>query len=177
MEKLSLNDIKKMYRTSIIQDFPLPINQKLLDYLDSKKHNSYFEFGCNWGLNLKCLREEQGNVFVFGLDLSILAIKKSMIEGIPVMYGDERLLAHFPNKMVDCVFTVSCLNHIPEEAIQEIMFNLTRIAKREIILVESNEGKNDNWYAHDYISYGFEPFDEIDSNGVKFIYYRLIKPL
>lgn len=178
MGKLSVEEVKKVYRTSIIQKHLMPINSKLISYLEKKPYTSYFEFGCNWGLNLKAIRGYDKKNFVLGMDLSKLAILESINENIPVIYGDEQLLNRMPSNIVDCVFTVSCLDHIPDSLFDEIIANLTRMAKKEVVLVESNEESDDCiWYPHDYISKGFEDIGSIVSESTKttFIYYRYLK--
>jgi hypothetical protein len=174
--KLTMKELKKHYDTSITVSKPIPLNDKIIDYIISKKPHSVFEFGANWGVNLKAI-QEASSIFCVGMDLSRVAVFEADRQGLHVIRGDERTLTRIRTEKHDIVFTVSVLNHIPDEFFVDIITQLKRIAKKEVILAESNEGQGERWFEHDYISQGFEIMDYIISEPymIRFNYYRWVK--
>ena len=171
--KLTMKELKKYYDTSITIAKPIPLNQKAIDYIISQNPTSVFEFGANWGVNLKAIQEANPSISCRGMDLSRIAIAEAQKQQLMVVYGDERSLKIEPENFFDIVFTVSVLNHIPDEFIHDIIENLKRIAKKQVVLVESNEGKGNNWFSHDYEREGFWSIGSIVSEpwNIRFYYW------
>ncbi len=132
-------------------------NYFMYGYLLGVGVESVFEFGCNAGRHLKQLRKLKMDVY--GIDLN----KKAIYGGqalweLNIELGDESFLKKIPNSSYDACITISVLNHI--ENIHQVVEELKRIAKKYIIICETNTKDNNAtkspWYIHDYKIMGFK---------------------
>ena len=112
------------------------------------------DFGTGTGKNLKLLEEIATYPIVrCGIDLSFLNIVHARAKNeIPfLIIGDEYFLCRL--REFDTVMTCSVLCHIKD--IDNIITELKRIAKKSIIIAETNDIVGEFYYPHDYESYGF----------------------
>ena len=151
-DKWKLDKLKAFYgQTQLQTDSITPINQILLEYIDSLKPKTIFEFGCNQGKNLKWL-EEHGYQDVYGIDIANISHPKTSV-------GDEVTLASLGNKSCELAFTCSVLNHIPLDTTKKIIDNLMRIAHTVILGEITHELDNPRWFKHNYEELGFTLID------------------
>lgn len=110
----------------------------LMDYFQSSKFSKILEFGCGFGRHLKYLREIPG-LEVFGYDQS-----ESMVNRIKTWADSDWFEKHIkvgqPNSKLpyedqsfDIVFTTSVLIHIPPEDLLEIVKELVRVSRYQIL--------------------------------------------
>ncbi len=134
-------------------------------YIYGTGAKSVFEFGCNVGRHLDQMRQ-------LGLEVNGIDPVKRFIQegqkfydlGKRIKVGDEESLIRIPTNHYDVCMTASVLNHICD--INDIVKELKRIAKHEIVICESNnktEGKSP-WYPHDYEALGFKKIRKHQSN-------------
>lgn len=132
-----------------------PLNHELAKVILSYKPDSAFEFGCNRGRNLLLLAPHVP--LIYGIDMSEPAIEKAR-EHTRLRYcnvGNDKDLQCF--KQFDVVFTCSVLNHIPH--VTDIVAEFKRIAKKAVILAETQDIVDWNYFSHDYESMGFKKLD------------------
>lgn len=127
------------------------LNIELCYEILSFKPNSVFEFGCGTGKNLEFIKNEKKSVHATGLDISEWNILKSKEKGIDLtILGDER---DFPSMSVDVVFTCQTLSHISD--IHNIIGNFQVMAKKAIVIAETNSHSHGTFRTHNYEDYGF----------------------
>lgn len=136
---------------------------------------SVFEFGCGSGKNLKLIKTIQPETETCGLDISIVNVIQSHLNGVDsVIRGDER---HMPIRKFDVSYTCSVLDHI--EDVTQIIANLKSISTKAVFLAETNSLETDFYYKHDYESFGFEKIDfefVSDSDGAVYYIWKYITP-
>lgn len=132
---------------------------------------SVFEFGCGSGKNLKLLQTLSDRITrIQGIDISLKNIEntRNINNLIDCFVGDENTLACMKEDMYDVVFTCSVLDHIEE--IAGIIKNFEKIAKKGIVLLETNDKSlryPNYYYPHKYEDYGFRKMNyEYISNEV-----------
>jgi len=110
----------------------------LLDYFHSSKFKRVLEFGCGFGRHLQYLREIP-DLEVFGYDQSdsIVSSIKNWVEHEwfhqHIQIGLPNSKLPYEDKCFDAVFTNSVLIHIPPEDVVDIIKELARIAKYQIL--------------------------------------------
>lgn len=103
--------------------------------------NSIFEFGCNVGRNLYCIKRKIPGCDIMGIDINETAIKAGRQHfRLPLRTGGEEALLGIPTNKYDVVFTVSVLDHIPE--MEKVLKELLRICQRYFICIEPWNGEN-----------------------------------
>ena len=103
--------------------------------------NSIFEFGCNVGRNLYCIKRKIPGLDIMGIDINEAAIKAGCMHfRLPLRTGGEEALLGIPTNKYDVVFTVSVLDHIPE--VEKVLKELLRICQRYFICIEPWNGEN-----------------------------------
>ena len=117
-----------------------------------------FEFGCGNGKNLMLIKEKKPDMQVGGMDICDKAIHRAKVRGLEnvVKVGDETSLPYIPRCYYSLAFTVSVLNHLPEDISEIIINELKEIANYKILLVESETEPNERYFSHDYSKWGFE---------------------
>lgn len=161
-------DAKSFYRSYIANDLILPLNERLVQDVLSYHPKSVLEFGCGVGKNLALLKDKVPNYL--GLDISVEAVDIAKKKGLNVICGDESTLNTLENH--DVIFTCSVLDHI--EYINDIVYDLKRIANIAIVIAETNTKIGKFYYPHNYESLGFIKTDyEYNSSQArkKAIYY------
>lgn len=146
---------KEHYRTYEASNEILRPHYFLADQILSFKPYSVFEFGCGTGKNLKLIQKISGIEQIYGVDLSpsniFFARENNKLDHCLV--GDENALEHIESNSFDVVFTCSVLDHIHE--ISQIIQQFERIARKGIVLFETNDLIEQFYYAHNYESFGF----------------------
>lgn len=167
-KKWSNSTLKSFYRDK----YPLSTHLNALHkkafypFVESLNCESGFEFGCNIGKNLKNLGFENTS----GIDISARAIKEAVVDGL--ICGDEKHLQSIEDDSYDVVFTCSVLNHI--EDIDSIIEHLKRIAKKYVLLVESQDSTFQNHFPHNYEKMGFKKvFSEKTPKNIMYHGYYL----
>jgi len=148
-----LKSPKRYYKNYMADEKPSQLNEKLTEVIRSFKPESVFEFGCGTGKNLLLLRNHVPNLS--GIELSKKAVERCQEKGLSVIQGDE---SEVPNQLpVDVAFTCSVLDHIIDIGV--IINHLKTLAKKAVVICETNDIVAKYYYHHDYISYGFIPID------------------
>jgi ubiquinone/menaquinone biosynthesis C-methylase UbiE len=147
---------KEFYSQYQADDTLSPLNFQLMDCIESFRPANVFEFGCGTGKHLARFKEFY-EIGYAGLDISPLGIMTASLkhELRNVMVADESLLPHL--KSFDIVFTCSVLDHI--EKIDNIINEFKRIAKKAIVLAETNDVPGEYYYPHEYERFGFVKMD------------------
>jgi len=169
-----MTDPKQFYANyqadTIIDAVDTELAKRVLSYLPK----SVFEFGSGSGKNLQLIKHNAPDCETWGLDISIVNVFQTHCNGADcTIRGDER---HIPKRHFDVVFTCSVLDHI--EDIKNIVSHFKQIARKAIILAETNSFSENFYYQHDYESYGFEAIDfEHVSEGDGGVYKIWIKQI
>ena len=114
----------------------------LMDYLNDKKFDSFLEVGCGEGRHLKNIRNKFPKATITGIDIDENRIdthKQELKESYSIdtfrLDASQDLL--FKDKEFDLVFTYAVLIMVDNKALEKIVKNMKRIAKR-VILIEVN---------------------------------------
>lgn len=113
-------------------------------YLGALAPAKILEFGCGFGRHLRYLSNLPG-LDCFGCDQS-----KTMLDGVQRWAGPEWTAARiaqieallplpYPDKAFDVIFTTSVLIHIAPAHLLEILRELVRVARYQIIHIENNQ--------------------------------------
>lgn len=146
---------KQYYETYLADDSISDLNRMLLNEVLTLNPKSVLEYGCGTGKNLKMIQDKNPDIFVSGIDVSLLnVVHANAKNGLRhVSLGDEYDLPFVGN--FDVCFTISVLDHI--EDINMIVSELQRIANKAVILAECLDQEPVMYYfEHDYKSFGFE---------------------
>lgn len=105
--------------------------------------SSILEIGSNSGPNLYLLAKKFPNVKISGIDINPMAVQKGNewfvqegISNIKLFVGKADKLDQFPDKTFDIVFTDAVLIYIGPDKIAQVITEMTRVAKKAIILLE-----------------------------------------
>jgi len=142
---------KEYYRNYLADDVMNPLNLKLVELIKNEKPEWVIEFGCGIGKHLWAL--EEAGFETLGFDISQTNIdecrKRKPHQNI--ICSDEKILRSIADS--DIIFTCSVLCHIPD--VSEIIEQFKRIAKKKIIIAETQETPSEFYYYHDYEALGF----------------------
>lgn len=95
--------------------------------------DSVVEFGCNVGRNLLAIRERAPAVDLLGIDVNAEAVAFGRRKWkLPLLVGDERVLATYPDDAFDVLFTVSVVDHLADP--DPMLATAARVAKRLFLL-------------------------------------------
>lgn len=146
---------KSFYSTYHANNDLCEVDRKLIKEVIKYQPESVFDFGTGTGKNLKRIQELSPKTNVCGMDLSFLNIIHARAQNnIPfLIIGDEWFLCRLRN--FDVVITCSVLCHI--KGIDRIVDDLKEIAKKSIIIAETNDNGGEYYFPHDYESFGFVP--------------------
>lgn len=168
---MKLTHPKEFYRNYVADDKVDAIDQKVIDVIEKYfDPSSIYEFGCGSGKNLMLAKEsaiEFGSftqIETCGQDISPMNCLNAHMRGVDsVIIGDER---HMPMRNFDVCFTVSVLDHIPPENIEQVIGNLQFMALQGIVIAEAELDDPENFYwNHDYSRWGFESVSRLKSQG------------
>jgi len=152
------------YQSYLADDNMAPLNEKLVERVLAYYPGDVLEFGCGTGKNLKAIKQKRLSTFCYGLDVSLINVIHANIKNeLPfVSVGNESLLRYVHN--FDVIFTCSVLDHIKD--VDGIIKSFQQIAKRAVVLAETNDVPGEFYFPHNYESYGFHKIDfEWKSNG------------
>lgn len=126
----------------------------LLKKINELKPNNILEVGCGFGRNIKFLIDKGINPkSIVGVDISRNMLKeaKSYIKNknIVLINCDAKKL-QFKDKEFDLIFIHGVFMHIKPDEIQNVVKEIKRIAKKNILSIEQNYGGNDYTFIHDY---------------------------
>lgn len=117
-----------------------PLIQTIAHHTPFKKA---IEIGCASGPNLILLAEKFPQAEFLGIDISNHAIKvgekylkKHSISNVRLRTGNTDAIKKLPDKSFDIVFTDAVLIYIGPEKIKEVVQEMTRVAKKAVIIVE-----------------------------------------
>ncbi len=123
---------------------------------------SALEIGCASGPNLYLLAKKFPNANLRGIDISKQAINigrkwlfEQNIRNVELIHGKADGLEIFADKSIDIVFTDAALIYIGPEKIKGVVREMTRIAKKAIILIEWCSEKPYSYEA-DHWAYNWE---------------------
>jgi SAM-dependent methyltransferase len=118
------------------------IYEKVMQFRDPQSLSSVLELGCASGGNLKYFMDRIPAINTVGIEVNecvlSLAGKYPTFRGI---VGDEQNLRQFSSKNFDVAFTLSVLDHLPDESIVEwTISELIRISNMTLLLEPFIEG-------------------------------------
>jgi SAM-dependent methyltransferase len=91
------------------------------------------EFGCNVGRNLLAIQVRDAKVKLLGIDVNAEAVAYGRRRWrLPLVVGDERTLARYPDDAFDVLFTVSVVDHVAEP--DPLLAEMARVAKVLLLL-------------------------------------------
>jgi trans-aconitate methyltransferase len=150
---MELKHPKDFYRNYQADNIIDVIDIALVSCIEEFEPANVFEFGCGSGKNLALLKKNNPNVETYGMDISIVNVMQSHLNGVDcVIRGDER---YMPNSKFDVCFTCSVLDHIPHENIEQVIGNLVSMSRKAVVIGETNELEGNFYYKHDFESFGF----------------------
>jgi SAM-dependent methyltransferase len=126
----------------------------IASYFHGSSPARLLEYGCGFGRHLRYLNKIEGTE-IYGVDQS-----RSMLEGIQMWAGknwirsriaeiDPRGYLPYPDNHFDIVFTVEVLVHTPPEDIAGVLQELIRVARWQILHLETAPGYHLFSDAHD----------------------------
>ncbi len=120
--------------------------------------NNILEFGCASGPNLYRLSKEFPQARFYGVDISRKAIsegekffKKENIKNVSLRAGSAESLKDFGDKSVDLIFTDATLVYFGKDKIKNILKEILRIARKNVIFFEMHHDKRDSVYQSNWI--------------------------
>lgn len=167
---MNLTHPKQFYKNYVADNHVDHIDNALVAHIIDYQPQSLFEFGCGSGKNLKLVERALGrSIETCGQDISILNCIQAHLAGVDsVICGDER---HLPGRQFDVVFTCSVFDHIPHENIDALVASLKAMARKAVVVCETNSFNENFYYRHDYIGMGFRQVGaDMVSTGDKGIY-------
>lgn len=107
---------------------------------DRLRPETVLEVGCGTGLNLVQFHPSQGVRLRAGADVSRFALQRlrRLRRGDAVQASAGRL--PFRDRAFDLVVTAGCLIHVPADALGGVLDELHRVAKRDLVLCEYDDG-------------------------------------
>lgn len=167
---MKLTHPKEFYKNYIADDKLDDVDQFLIrGVVADMQPTSAFEFGCGSGKNLMLLKKHSDTLETCGQDISPMNCINAHLRGVDsVIIGDER---HMPMRKFDVCFTVSVLDHIPPENIEQVIGNLQAMAIKGVVIAEAILQDSENFYwNHDYSAWGFQKLDGkfIDRLGIEY---------
>jgi len=111
----------------------------ILTALKGREFESILEMGCGQGDNLRAINEKYPEVKMWGCDIdetrteSASKVPNTTIKLKDITDTDEPFKRKF-----DIVFLAATLMYIPEEKIGQVIKNIKKSAKKEVILIEIN---------------------------------------
>lgn len=131
--------------------------EKILKYSPA----SVLEVGCASGPNLILLAQKLPQAKLEGIDISLNAVqtgrkylKLQNIRNVKLEIGNVLNLKKFADKSFDVVFTDAVLIYVDKNKIENVLKELTRVAKKTVILNEWLTGEEKSTYvghwAHNY---------------------------
>lgn len=115
--------------------------QEILDVMTKLKCTNILEVGCGEA-ELKRLPG------YLGLDFSLGALKRSGLEQF--IYADITRTIPLPDKSMDSVLSMAVLMHIPFEKVERATKEISRVAKKCVILKEHWGPRPDHTQPHSY---------------------------
>ena len=172
---MNLTHPKQFYKNYIADDKLDAIDTKIVQTIENLfAPYSIFEFGCGSGKNLILAQEwakenRSARIETCGQDISPMNCLNAHMRGVDsVIIGDER---HMPMRKFDVCFTVSVLDHIPPENIEQVVGNLQAMANNGVVIAESEMNDPENFYwNHDYSAWGFVQLSQVQSDEDGSIY-------
>jgi ubiquinone/menaquinone biosynthesis C-methylase UbiE len=142
---------------SMEEDYMHSHRLKLLEIVRHLKPKSVLEVGCGIGLNLRHIKDELPNTTLTGIDINkrliIEAVRK--LRGAQLVVGDIKDLP-FKDNSSDLVISDATLIYINKDEIKNVIKEMKRVAKKNIVLVEFQDEKesliNYKW-KRDYSKY------------------------
>lgn len=149
--------VKEYYSSYESDDKIRDVNKYLIQKILSYDPVSVFEFGCGTGKILERLKLQKHDIARIGIDISKnnIEIAKKRGRGKFVIYGDETDLEKFVDWTV--AYTCSVLDHIPDKKqLRFIINHLKRIAKKAVVICETNDVPGKFYFPHNYEEFGFK---------------------
>jgi len=122
-----------------------PHRNHLIKEIALLKPSAILEIGCNCGPNLRLLGNVCPQCRLLGIDINPESVEKGNIwlrsegqKNVNLIVGKADNLSQFPDNSFDIVFTDAVLIYIGPDKIQSVIQEITRVAKKEVILFEWN---------------------------------------
>ncbi|HEB41406.1 MAG TPA: class I SAM-dependent methyltransferase [Candidatus Dependentiae bacterium] len=123
-------------------------NKFLGDIFNKYTPKSILEIGCNCGNKLYALAKKYPDVRLVGIDINPLAIEKGNewlkqenLQSVNLMVGRAEELDHFQDRSFDIVFSWAALIYTRPSLIKKVLFDMLRISKKALILLEMQTEK------------------------------------
>ncbi len=108
----------------------------ILTALKGKKFETILEMGCGAGHNLIAIGKKYPKVKMWGYDIDETRIEEaSKIPNTTIKFGDCTKEPPFKRKF-DIVFMAATLIYISHDKMEQVIKNIKKSAKKEIILIE-----------------------------------------
>lgn len=125
----------------------------LLEEIKKESPYTILEAGVGFGRNIKFLLEHNISATISGVDVSPEMIKKAKkfvnSKNVRLQVMDVNKLS-FNDKSFDLVFTHGVLMHIPQDKVKGALREISRVARKHILLIEQNYGGNEYTFIHNY---------------------------
>jgi len=120
------------YKTSVQH----PHRQVIINQLREYPWDSLLEVGCSAGPNLKAIREDFPDKKLYGVDVNEPSIEaaKTFVDAEFSVASFHKL--PFEDKSVDVILADAVLMYARPDEIQEVMRELKRVARHQIIIVD-----------------------------------------
>lgn len=152
--------------------FGHPHRQLLVEKIISYKPKNVLEVGCASGPNLVLLSKKIPDAKLEGIDVSPKAIETGRkylesrnIENVELKIGDALNLEIFSDKTFDVVFTDAALIYVDKSKIEGVLKELTRIAKKAVVLNEWHTNEKDSLYRDHWIHNYKDLFEKLSPNA------------
>lgn len=145
---------QQFYQSYLADDSLSQLSETLVDAILKYYPTSVLDFGCGTGKHLALINQHRPACQTLGIDVSLLNViyakAKNNLDYIAI--GNESLLKHLHS--FDVITTCSVLDHVKD--IDGIVDSFKQIAKRAIVIAETNDTPGEFYYPHDYEKLGFQ---------------------
>lgn len=150
--KITDEDVKRME-----ENYMHSHRLKLLEIVRHLKPKSVLEVGCGIGLNLQHIKSELSETRLSGIDINKYLIMEAVkkLKDAQLVVGDIQDLP-FKDNSFDLVISDATLIYINNKDIKNIIKEMKRVAKQNIVLVEFQDEKEcmvDYKWKRDYEKY------------------------
>lgn len=142
-------------------EVPIERSNYLLEVFKSLKidtRSKILEIGCNTGRNLNFLFSS-GFLNLYAIEISTIALKNfenaypKTFDSTHIFNGPvENHIEMLENNSIDIIFTMVVLTHIHDVVANDVFYNMARVTKKYIILIEDEFGITQRNFPRNYKS-------------------------
>lgn len=104
--------------------------------LERTSARSILEVGCNWGPNLRALRDADPTIKLRGVDVNASALAEAREQAFDAREVAGRDVGRLWTERFDLVFTAGCLIHVGPADLKATMESIVMASKRWVLAVE-----------------------------------------